>query len=63
NQKRLIIDTLYEKEISDDGGIIIYHGKIKEDKPRILRLWVSSDYSKRIDSNSFEIRIKSRGEE
>ena len=62
NQKRLIIDTLDEKEISDDGGIIIYNGKIKEDQLRTLRLWISRDYSGKIESNSFEVRIKSRGD-
>lgn len=61
NQKKIVIDTLEDKEKSEDGGIIIYQGKIKENQLRTLRLWVSMDYRKKIESNSFEIRIKSRG--
>ena len=62
NQKKLIIDTLEDKEKSEDGGIIIYQGKIKENQLRTLRLWISKDYVKKVESNSFEVRIKSRGE-
>ena len=63
NQKKIVIDTLEDKEVCEDGGIIIYQGKIKEDQLRTLRLWVSSNYRGKVDSNSFEVRIKSRGEE
>lgn len=62
NKNKMIIDTLEDKEKSEDGGIIIYQGKIKENQLRTLRLWVSLDYVKKLESNSFEVRIKNRGE-
>ncbi len=62
NQKKLIIDSLEDKEMSIDGGFIIYHGKIREDQMRTLRLWISNEYTGKIESNSFEVRIKNREE-
>ena len=51
---------VHKKEMTPDGGYIIYEGTIKDGKRWLLKMWIDSDYSKDIDNVSYEIRIKTK---
>ena len=57
DNKELVNTNLDELKDSEDGGKIIYQGKINNNK-KILRMWIDKDYKDKINNNSFEIKIK-----
>lgn len=57
-----IESNLDKLKTSQDGGKIIYQGKI-DNRDVILRMWISKKSSKKIKDNFFEIKIKSGWEQ
>ncbi len=57
NNKLIADDVLNEKEKLENGGIIIYKGKIKETQNIKLKMWIDQDYQKTPQNISYEIRI------
>ena len=43
---------------SENGGIVIYDGKIEENNNCILRMWVDNSYQDSVKNVSYEVRIK-----
>ena len=58
-KEELISSDLEMMPNSSDGGKIVYQGKI-DNKSKVLRMWVSNEYPKKVESNLFEVRIKPR---
>ncbi len=59
NQKKEIENNIEKLPIREDGGKVLYQGMI-DNSSIILRMWISKEYSKKIQENSFEIKIKPR---
>ena len=53
------IKTLDELELLEDGGRVIYQGKINNND-MFLRMWISKEYKDKVNNNSFEIKIRPR---
>lgn len=58
DDKELILDNLANMVSTNDGGKIIYTGKIKDNKKLTLNMWLSNEYQGKSKNNSFEIKIK-----
>lgn len=54
------ITNLKEAINSDDGGIVIYKGSVKEEKELTIRMWVNKKYSEKVKDNSFRIKIRQK---
>ena len=54
-----ISNSLNNLQNTQDGGKILYEGKI-DNQEIDIQLWISKDYSEKINENSFEIKIKPR---
>ena len=57
DNKELVNTNLDNLKDSEDGGKIIYQGKINN-KKKILRMWIDKEYKGNVNDNSFEIKIK-----
>ena len=51
------IETLDNKETTEDEGIIIYRGKI-DDNTKIIRMWIDKKYKDKVNDSLYEIKIK-----
>lgn len=60
NDIELFVDTLYNKQVSKDGGIIIYQGKITNKNKITIRMWLTRKYHQNTHNLSFEVKIKQR---
>ena len=54
-----IVKTIDSFNKNEDGGIVIYSGKKKQEKIKI-KMWISEEYKENVGNTSFEIRIKQR---
>ena len=50
-------NSLNEMPNALDDGIVVYNGKVDNEKNITIRLWVSKEYEGDIDNNSFSIKI------
>ena len=46
--------------MSSDEGIVVYNGKVLEEKEITIRMWVSNEYKGKVKNNSFKIKINPR---
>lgn len=60
NKEKKILEKLNNMKVIEDGGIIVYEGRLLEDNNFKLQMWVDNKYNKNIDNISYEIKIKSR---
>lgn len=60
NNQELIVDNLDSKPTNQDGGIIIYEGKITKKNKMTIRMWLTKKYHHDNHSISFEIKVKPR---
>ncbi len=56
--KIIEIGTLENKEESQNGEIILYQDKLKEDNTYEIKIWIDKEYKKKINNVSYEIKIK-----
>lgn len=54
--------NLGDMPFSSDEGIIVYNGRVNNEKKLTIRMWVSKDYDGEVDNNSFKIKINPRQE-
>ena len=50
------IETLDNKEVTEDNGIIIYKGKINNDT-KTIRMWIDKKYKDKVNDSLYEIKI------
>ena len=60
DKKGITQNSLSSMPVSNDDGIIIVQGAIKESNKKILRMWISKEYKDKITNTSFEIKVKPR---
>lgn len=60
NNKIIEIGNLENKEETNNGGIILYQGKIINDNSYEIKMWIDEDYKKKTQNVSYEIKINSR---
>ena len=60
NDEVIEVGCLETKEENNNGGIILYQGKIIENNSYEIKMWIDDEYKKKIDNVSYEIKINSR---
>ncbi|MBQ8534657.1 MAG: hypothetical protein IJ463_03115 [Bacilli bacterium] len=60
NNKIIEIGNLENKEETNNGGIILYQGKIINDNSYEIKMWIDEDYKEKTQNVSYEIKINSR---
>ena len=60
NNNIIEIGNLENKEETNNGGIILYQGKIINDNSYEIKMWIDEDYKEKTQNVSYEIKINSR---
>ena len=60
NNNIIEIGNLENKEQTNNGGIILYQGKIINDNSYEIKMWIDEDYKEKPQNVSYEIKINSR---
>lgn len=60
NNNIIEIGNLENKEETNNGGIILYQGKIINDNTYEIKMWIDEDYKEKTQNVSYEIKINSR---
>lgn len=60
NNNIIEIGNLENKEETNNGGIILYQGKIINDNSYEIKMWIDEDYKEKPQNVSYEIKINSR---
>ena len=60
NSNVLRTGNLSTASLNNDGGRIIYEGKIEENKNFELKMWVDKNYEGNVKNVSYEIKIKAK---
>ena len=60
NNNIIDIGNLENKEETNNGGIILYQGKIINDNSYEIKMWIDEDYKEKPQNVSYEIKINSR---
>ena len=60
NNNIIEIGNLENKEETNNGGIILYQGKIINDNSYEIKMWIDEDYKEKTHNVSYEIKINSR---
>ena len=60
NNNIIEIGNLENKEETNNGGIILYQGKIIDDNSYEIKMWIDEDYKEKTQNVSYEIKINSR---
>ena len=60
NNNIIEIGNLENKEETNNGGIILYQGKIINNNSYELKMWIDEDYKEKPQNVSYEIKINSR---
>ena len=58
NNKVKDTNTLNNMIYSENGGLVIYDGKIEKNNNCILKMWVDNSYHDSVKNISYEVRIK-----
>lgn len=59
NNNIIEIGNLENKEETNNGGIILYQGKIINDNSYEIKMWIDEDYKEKPQNVSYEIKINS----
>lgn len=60
NNNIIEIGNLENKEETNNGGIILYQGKIINNNSYEIKMWIDEDYKEKPQNVSYEIKINSR---
>ena len=60
NNNIIDIGNLENKEETNNGGIILYQGKIINNNSYEIKMWIDEDYKEKPQNVSYEIKINSR---
>lgn len=60
NDKKINIQKLETCEENIDGGIVLYLGKIKQNKTYKIKMWIDKEYENNVNNISYEVKIQSR---
>ena len=60
NNNKIDYNNLSSKEVTPDGGKIIYTNKINGKKKLILKMWVNNKYMGNVKNTAYKIKINAR---
>ena len=60
NNKQIKAGRLSDCEEQNNGGLILYQGKIKKNTKYKIKLWIDNDYKNKVNNISYEVKIQSR---
>ena len=60
NNKEIKLDKLNNCEEKNNGGLVLYKGKIKKNTQYKIKMWIDTEYDEKANNISYEVKIQSR---